>query len=169
MLLLYDKTKTTYGLYLLRGLNNMDMSKLLNTGSAETVKIKKFKKQSKGVNKKEKRRLEVLLLKPARLKRYTGKNVKRVKFSKTSVKISFSSEENLALFKKYFVVWDFVESNVTDISLLMALLHKLESGRLVYEEGKLLCNIKGSCNKGVSKLDKKKQRFRRKRNKLRKS
>lgn len=119
----------------------------------------KYKKLSKNLPERQKRKIETKLLKPEKIPPYTGRSPIKNLLDKYTVKIILSDDEQLNLFKKYFKVTNYIEQSVVDISLLTNLLKNLDQGLIEYDQnkGKFKCRKVGDQRK--SKMGRKKPGF----------
>jgi hypothetical protein len=84
--------------------------------------------------KREERELEATLLEPEKIKPYAGKRAAVVGPRDNAVFFFLPGPAALALVQKYFRVSTYVEKAVSDSSLLLLLLEKIESGELHYDQ-----------------------------------
>ncbi|MHA2366943.1 MAG: hypothetical protein ACXAC7_23525 [Candidatus Hodarchaeales archaeon] len=98
-------------------------------------KIKEFEQLSKDKTQKEKRELEVKLLKPEKIPKYTGKKSFGLGIKKHSVKLVFSGDKDFEKFKRHFKVLENPEKSVSNLSLLLLFLDKLNNGEFKYNKG----------------------------------
>lgn len=106
---------------------------------AETVAYEERKKKRR-LTEEEKRVLEVRFLKPDKLPRQEIKVEFTTPLKKQTVKLVFAKEEDYDLFCRHFKVLNYVETNVTDLTKLIAILKSIEDGTIIYENGTIKCH-----------------------------
>lgn len=97
-------------------------------------KIKEFKDLLEGVTQEEKRELEVKLLGPEIIPKYIGKNPVGLGIKKYTVKLVFSGDKDFEKFNRHFKVLGDSEKSISNLSLLLLFLDKLDSGNLKYNK-----------------------------------
>lgn len=91
--------------------------------------------QGADLSKEERRKLEMNLLPAEQLPKYTGELPTATnEVESLAVKLFFETEKDVALFKKYFKVLEYIEANCRELTLLRALLEALEGGVIEYDE-----------------------------------
>ena len=116
--------------------------------------VEKFLELSKGKTGKEKRELEQRLLKPEKIKKYTGTKVPKTSkepLLKSTVKFVFTKKEELELMKRTLPVSKHVEMSVSNHGLLIALLREVDEGRITYDKKTQKVTVvkgKGKDNRG---------------------
>jgi len=119
-------------------------------------RTKKFEERFSNSDEGDKRKLEKEMLKPEKLKHYTGPKPRAQTLADRSVKIIFPNDELMEIFKKHFRVTNskFVEKSVPNIKLLISFLRKLESKEITYDKktGQIdFCHCEGSPPLGTGK------------------
>jgi hypothetical protein len=104
-------------------------------GSTGVGKAERFAQLSKDMSNKEKRKLEMALLKPGGLPPDMYKKKPETSLQKRTIKLVLD-DDTLPLFEKHFKVLRYIENCVTDVGLLLALLKKLESGEFYYDKNR---------------------------------
>lgn len=108
----------------------------LGTAKKGSSKVERFEKLSEGKTPRETRDLEMELLQPEVIPTYAGEQPKHSAIYPNrgkAIKFGFKTKEEVALVKKYFHVNQYVEQNVSEVSLLIALLKALEEGTIKYD------------------------------------
>lgn len=109
----------------------MGISKFIGTKSP----VERFEEILKEVKtKEEKRNLEVHLLKPQKLPPAIHEVKYLTDLKKQTVRLVFGKSDDYELFCKHFKVLNYIESNVTDIKKLLALLKALDDNVIMYDE-----------------------------------
>ena len=96
-------------------------------------KVDKFARESQGLSKEALRILETQLLKPDKLPPITEKVEYLTPLRRDYVKLKFRVHHDFDLFSRHFKVLTYVETNVTDLTKLLAILNALEEGVIHYE------------------------------------
>lgn len=107
-------------------------------------KVVKFERLAKGKSLKERRKLEQTLLKPDKIKPYTGEKPgpqAKEPLLKSTIKFVFAKKEELALIKKHLPVSIHVEQSVSNHGLLIALIREVDEGRITYDKKTKLLTI----------------------------
>ena len=113
----------------------MDISTFVTKKKREMSLMKKFYSvAAKTKSKEELRELELQLLRPKPIQKYTGPTVGRKDFAKRCIRLTFPKKEWIRRWMKMFRVNSYVEYNTWDIDFIMELLVKLESGRLIWSK-----------------------------------
>ena len=103
----------------------------------EEDRVARFQKLAKGKSKEEIRQLEVRLLKPEKLTKYSKKPISKGALSGVAareVKIVMPNKEMFDLLCKHFPVSRHVENSISNPTLLCEFLKLLESGDIVYDK-----------------------------------
>jgi len=117
-------------------------------------RTKKFEERFSNSDEGAKRKLEKEMLKPEKLKHYTGPKPRAQTLADRSVKIVFPDDESIELLKKHFRVSKHVENSIAHPELLISFLEKLESGEITYDKktGQInFCHCEGSAPLGAGK------------------
>ena len=126
---------------------------ILNKIGAKKIGIK----IDSNIPEKEKRKLEVEKLKPDRLPPYIGESpsieAKRP-IEKQTIRLVFKNMNDHELFCRYFKVANYVEKSVNNLELLTDFLKAIESGDIIYENGKFTIGN----NARKQRMDRKKSR-----------
>jgi hypothetical protein len=109
--------------------NNMDLRKLLDIKR----KVDDFAEKAVGLSKEEKRNLEVHILKPDKLPPIRHKVEYLTPLRRDYVKLQFRIHHDFDLFCKHFKVLNYVETNVTDLKKLIAILKAMDSRTISYD------------------------------------
>lgn len=106
----------------------------------DSAKIKAFSQLQKDAKTKEDlRRAEMRTLSPAPLRNYSGLHPRVGGVVDRTVKLVFVDSEAFDLFCRLFSVSSTIENSCYKLDLLMALLHAVERGEIVFDpkEGKI--------------------------------
>ena len=101
-----------------------------------TNRVRRFEKQSKGMNNKEKRQLETQLLRPEPVPTYTGDLPENYGIDALTVSIVFPNNKIKALAEKFLKIsFSKVKKQqyITDISMLIKLFELMDKGIIVYK------------------------------------
>jgi hypothetical protein len=96
-------------------------------------KVDEFAERSKEVSKEERRFLETKLLKPDKLPPNFYKVEYLTPLRRDYVKLQFRIHHDFDLFCRHFKVLNYVETNVTDLKKLIAILKALDAGVISYD------------------------------------
>jgi hypothetical protein len=107
----------------------MDPRKLLGIKR----KVDDFAEKSMGLSKEEIRNLEVHILKPDKLPPIRHKVEYLTPLRRDYVKLQFRVHHDFDLFCKHFKVLNYVETNVTDLKKLIAILKALDNKVISYD------------------------------------
>ncbi len=124
----------------------------------------RFKKVSKGKSNKAKRELELALLKPEKLQRYTGPSPIGNQLDDLSIKLILPDYKSLELFERFFTVsmaGGEKAINATNTAALIKILNLIETNKIDYE--KLIPEAKSRGNRRIPKVGERKPRARRRR------
>ena len=97
-------------------------------------KVARYEEFSKNATSEEKREFEAELLVPQELPAYGGAPPTADAIEDLSVRLVFSTEEDMALFAKYFKVSHYVEKSVHELNLLLSILELIEQGVISYDK-----------------------------------
>ena len=97
-------------------------------------KVNKFARMVGGLSQKEQRSLEMAVLKPDKLPPIIQRVEYLTPLRRDYVKLKFRVHHDFDLFCNYFKVLNYVETNVTDLSRLIAILNAMEAGVITYSE-----------------------------------
>ena len=110
-----------------------DIANYILGESHEGLKLKRFYRLKRKVaDKKRLRKLEQDLLKPKALNVYLGKIPTKGPLVERTVKLVFSSLEDVKLFEKWVTVNHYIEKNSRDLKMVLEFLECLERGSLDY-------------------------------------
>ena len=105
------------------------------SGNAKSISsVKKFEEASKGKSKEEIRQLEMKMLKPEEMPKYTGEKIRYIINSKLSAKIIFHDQEEMDLFQKHVSFAFYQGTSITNFKIITDLFHALEAGTITYDK-----------------------------------
>lgn len=120
--------------------------------------VGEFEKLSEGKSQEEKRELEIKLLKPETIPKYTGKKPFGLGIKKHTVKLVFSGDEDFEKFNRHFKVLGDSEKSISNLSLLLLFLDKLDNGDIQYNKGTNGLIITSRDRKRITEVGNRKQR-----------
>lgn len=110
-----------------------DITKLIGNKSHTENKRAKFEKLIEGKSKVEIRDIEMALLKPEPIKKYTGQLSGPSPYKQRTLVITFPNKEWIERLGKFIKINLYQENNTYDIAFLLELITLMEKDRIVFD------------------------------------
>lgn len=129
----------------------MDITKLINKRTGEENQIKKFEEMlSKTKTKKQRRDLEMHLLKPKPVPVYKGDRAGRTLFQRRTILLSFPKESCIEQLGKFFTVNSYIQNNSYDTDFLIELIRLMGKKKIRWNKHAKKFFIKDKNGKSIN-------------------
>ncbi len=99
----------------------------------EGFRIKRFDELIVGKSKTEIREIEMKLLVPRPIPKYTGPAPRDVDFKLRAIKFVFRNRDEVELIKRHVKVSHYVENNSQDVAVIVAIFKAIDEGRIKFD------------------------------------